>query len=354
MEELVINLHMHTRFSDGHACHTEIAHAAIQASLDAIIITDHNIWVNGFEGYVQEGRRRVLVMIGEEIHNQARQPQKSHLMVFGAGRELSSFASDPQVLIDKVRQSDGLSFLAHPFEDSLPAFGETDIGWADWNVTGFTGLELWNGMSEFKSVVKNKIQAVFFAFYPQYIARGPLHRTLQKWDELLGTGKRVVAIGGSDAHALPMSLGPLHRVIFPYLFHFRAINTHLFIPSPLSGDSVADRRTILEALRQGHAFVGYDLPASTRGFRFTAHVKEGVFTMGDEVSARTGVTFQIRLPRKAECRLVQDGRVLKTWREREVCTHTTTQPGAYRVEVYLHYLGEQRGWIFSNPIYVRP
>jgi hypothetical protein len=354
MEELVINLHMHTRFSDGHASHAEIAHAAILASLDAIIITDHNIWVNGFEGYVQEGRRRVLVLIGEEIHNQARQPQKSHLMVFGAGRELATFAPDPQQLVDKVRQADGLSFLAHPFEDALPAFGETDIGWADWNVNGYTGLELWNGMSEFKTVVKNKFTAVLYAFFPQYIAHGPLPRTLQKWDELLNAGNRVVAIGGSDAHALPMSLGPLHRTIFPYLFHFRAINTHLMTQSPLSGDPAADRRQILEALRLGHGFIGYDLPASTRGFRFTAHVKEGVFSMGDEVSARSGVTFQIRLPHKAECRLIQDGRVIKTWREREVCTHMTTQPGIFRVEAYIPFLGERRGWIFSNPIYVRP
>jgi hypothetical protein len=353
MEELVINLHMHTRFSDGHASHAEIAHAAIQASLDAIIVTDHNIWVNGLEGYVQEGRRRVLVMIGEEIHNQTRQPQKSHLMVFGAGRELSNFASDPQILLDKVRQSEGLSFLAHPFEDALPAFGETDISWADWNVNGFTGLELWNGMSEFKSVVKNKIQAIFYAFFPQYIAHGPLPRALQKWDELLAGGKRVVAIGGSDAHATPMSLGPLHRVIFPYLFHFRGINTHLFTQSPLTGESTADRRLILDALRQGHAFVGYDLPASTSSFRFTAHVKEGVFSMGDEVSARSGVTFQIRLPQKAECRLIQDGRVIKTWHGREVCTHLTTQPGVFRIEAYLSFLRERRGWIFSNPIYVR-
>ena len=353
MEELVINLHMHTRFSDGHASHAEIAHAAIQASLDAVIVTDHNIWVNGFEGYVQQGRRRVLVMVGEEVHNQARQPQKSHLMIFGASRELATFASDPQQLVDKVKQSDGLSFLAHPFEDALPAFGETDISWADWNVIGFTGLELWNGMSEFKSVIKNKLQAVLYALFPQYIAHGPPSRTLQKWDELLTSGKCVVAIGGSDAHASPMSLGPIHRVIFPYLFHFRAINTHLFTPTPLTGDSTTDRRLILDALRQGHAFVGYDLPASTRGFRFTAHVKEGVFSMGDEVSAHAGVTFQIRLPRKAECRMIQDGQVIKTWHNREVCTHLTTQPGVFRVEAYLPYLGERRGWIFSNPIYVR-
>ena len=35
------------------------------------------------------------------------------------------------------------------------------------------------------------------------------------------------------------------------------------------------------------------------------------------------------------------------------CTHITTEAGVYRVEVYRRYLGKRRGWIYSNPIYVR-
>jgi hypothetical protein len=255
-------------------------------------------------------------------------------------------------LIDKVIQSGGLAFLAHPFEDALPMFNEDDISWADWQVDGFTGIELWNGMSELKTVIKNKIQAVFYAFFPQYLARGPLQRTIQKWDEMLTAGRRVVAVGGSDAHGLPMSLGPLHRVIFPYQFHFACINNHLFIPGPLTGDAVEDSRAVLDSLRQGHSYIGYDLPSPTRGFKFTAHSKDGVFLMGDEVSLKGGVTFQIRLPAKGECVLVHNGQKIKTWQEREISTYVVTLPGYYRVECYIHFLGQKRGWIFSNPIYV--
>jgi hypothetical protein len=32
---------------------------------------------------------------------------------------------------------------------------------------------------------------------------------------------------------------------------------------------------------------------------------------------------------------------------------TAIEPGAYRVEVYRNFRGLNRGWIFSNPIYVR-
>jgi hypothetical protein len=99
--------------------------------------------------------------------------------------------------------------------------------------------------------------------------------------------------------------------------------------------------------------VAYDLPASTRGFNFTATGKNGVALMGDEISPTGGLSFKIKLPRIAECRLIKDGRLLKTWANRENCTHITTESGVYRVEVYCQHMGLRRGWIFSNPIYVR-
>jgi hypothetical protein len=52
--------------------------------------------------------------------------------------------------------------------------------------------------------------------------------------------------------------------------------------------------------------------------------------------------------------LVKDGKVIKTWQNRETAAHITTEPGIYRIEAYIHYLGRLRGWIFSNPIYVIP
>jgi len=235
----------------------------------------------------------------------------------------------------------------------MPIFHEDDLSWVDWEVEGYTGIELWNGMSEIKSVSKNALSALFYGFFPQYMPHGPLTRTLRLWDGLLASGKRIAVVGGSDAHAIPFNLGPLHRIIYPYEFHFRCVNTHLITPETLSGDLPADRSMILEALRQGHAFVGYDLPATTRGFRFTAHGQDGDASMGDELPLLRGATLEIRLPQKAECRLIWNGQVIKTWQDRENCAFNATQPGSYRVEVYIHFLGSRRGWIFSNPIYLR-
>jgi hypothetical protein len=74
--------------------------------------------------------------------------------------------------------------------------------------------------------------------------------------------------------------------------------------------------------------------------------------MGDDLTNRGGVTFQIHLPMRTECVLLKDGKPLRTWQKHELCTYITTEPGVYRVEVYIRYLGMRRGWIFSNPVYV--
>ena len=353
MHEIVVNLHMHTRYSDGTGTHKDIAEAAIKTGLDAVIVTDHNVLVQGVEGYYRVNRSRVLLLVGQEVHDQDRDPQKNHLLVLNANRDVSTLADDPQTLINGVAEAGGLSFIAHPRDPEAPAFNETDISWEAWDVHGYTGIELWNGLSELKTVIPTKIHGAFFAFFPQFIGYSPILEVLQRWDDLLADGQHVVAIGGSDAHALNMHIGPLRRVIFPYGFHFRAVNTHVFIPQPLTGDVPTDKRMIYEALGAGRCFVGYDLPASTRGFIFKAKGLEQSAVMGEEISSRRGVTLQAHLPEAAEIRLIKDGKTVGIWRDSQACAFSVSEAGAYRVEAWKNYLGRKRGWIFSNPIYVR-
>jgi hypothetical protein len=251
-----------------------------------------------------------------------------------------------------VRAAGGICFIAHPVESAMPAFGETDISWVDWDVTGFTGIELWNGFSEFKSVAKGKWDAVAYAFFPEFIPHGPLPETLRRWDELTAKGQRVVAVGGSDAHAQHKSLGPLHKIIFPYEYHFSTINTHTLMPTPLTGDLIRDRKMVFDALASGHCFIGYDLPAPTNGFHFSAQSKDSTAIMGDEITPAGAVTLQAKLPSAAEIRLVKNGKVIKSAHS-ERLVHITDEPGVYRIEAYKRYLGKLRGWIFSNPVYLK-
>ena len=353
MNEITLNLHMHTRYSDGTGSHADIAQAALHANLDAVIVTDHNVWVQGPEGYYKEGKKRVLVIIGEEIHDQDREPQKNHLLVMGADQELAQYADEPQKLINAVNKAEGLSFIAHPNDPPQPFINDLGYEWVDWEINGFTGLEIWNGLSEFKGRIHTKLQALFFAYLPNFTTLAPRQETLQKWDELLSTGKRIVAVCGSDAHAIHASMGPLKRTLFPYETHFKGINNHLMLPEELSGDPVLDKRMTLTALRSGHNFIGYDIPAPTKAFRFTAQGKLDSVSIGDELPAKGGVTLQAHLPSLADIRLIKDGEVIKEWKKKKICTHITSEPGVYRIEAYKRYLGRKRGWIFSNPIYLR-
>ena len=353
MHEIVVNLHMHTRFSDGSGTHKDIAQAAMQTGLDAVIVTDHNVLVQGAEGYYRFGPSRVLLLVGQEVHDQDRVPQKNHLLVFNANRDLSALADDPQTLINGVRDAGGICFIAHPRDPEAPAFHEDDISWVDWSVQNYTGIELWNGLSELKVVARTKLHGIFYAFFPKFIAHYPIPEVLQRWDDLMSNGNRVVAVGGSDAHALDLHLGPVHRTIFPYDFHFKTVNTHVFVPEPLTGDVPTDKKMIYEALAAGRCFVAYDLPAPTRGFTFKAKGLETSVIMGEEISVKGGVTLQAHVPEPAEIHLIKDGKEIGIWKKNHVCAYTATEPGVYRVEVFRNYLGKKRGWIYSNPIYVR-
>jgi hypothetical protein len=352
MNELILNLHMHTVYSDGSGTHADLGRAALKSGLDVILVTDHNILVKGTDAYLRDGKKRVLILTGEEIHDQDRDPQKNHLLVFGVDDELATLADDPQSLIDAVHTSGGICFLAHPVDPALDEFGETDISWEDWGIGGYTGIELWNGYSELKMVTKGKWNAVAYAFFPEFIPHGPDPDLLRRWDILTREGRRVVAIGGSDAHAQHRSLGFLHKTIFPYEYHFSTINTHLLAPEPLTGDLPHDRTMVFTELSKGHCFIGYDLPARTRGFCYSAKSKECSIIMGDEIFSKSMVTLQAKFPEPAEIYLINNGRVVKTM-VGDTLLHFTDEPGAYRVEAYKNYLGKKRGWIFSNPIYIK-
>jgi len=350
--EYVGNPHTHTLFSDGEGSHEEIAQAALQTDLDFVFVTDHNVYVSGLDGYRYQGEKRVLLLVGEEIHDQQRDPQKNHLLAFEARQEMAHLAHDTQNLIDQIRLAKGTAFLAHPVDPDAPLINNDDLSWVDWDIDGYAGLEIWNFMSEFKGLLSTFRKALGYINHPERIGRGPFPAALARWDEMLAKGKRVAIIGGADAHATTVVHGPLKRVVFPYEFLFRTVNTHLLTTKPLNGKVAHDRRLLHESMRKGRCFVGYDLPAPTRGFRFTAETDAGRVQMGETATAHIGVTLQVRLPRRAEIRLLHNGEELKVWQHAEAAVHLVKQPGAYRVEVYLLFEGERRTWILSNPIYV--
>jgi len=323
-----------------------VAVAAGQAGIDLCLVTDHNAYLPEQAGW----RSGVLILVGEEVHDPA-QPDVNHLLVFGASRDLAPLAGDAQAVVDAARGEGALTFIAHPFERPGRVADKTAINWEAWHVRGYTGLEIWNYMSEFKGRLASMAQALGMAYLPQAAIRGPYAETLARWDALQASGP-IYAIGGSDAHAQEYTLGPLHREVFGYRHLFGAVNTHLLARADWTGALPADARTVYEALEHGRAFVAYDALADARGFRFEARAGDESWPQGSIVTARPGLVLRAEVPRRAHLRLLHDG--IPAWEAYGASIeYASPAAGSWRVEAYRQWYGRPRGWIFSNPITVR-
>lgn len=342
------NVHMHTTASDGTVCHRDLARFAAGAGLDFIIVTDHNVFEPGLDGWHGE----TLLLVAEEVHDPGREPQSSHALCFGIKEDVARYAPDPQALIDAVNAQGGFCFLAHPFERDVAGFlPEPNISWRDWQVTDFAGMELWNYMSEFKSSLKSRAGAVLYAYVPSLAIFGPYPETLQKWDQLLST-RPVSAMGGSDAHGTVYRLGPLSRAVQPYDYLFRCVNTHLLTEEPLTGDLDGDRAKIYEALKTGRGFLGNERLGAMEGFNFWGRSGDDEATMGEVLTLHKAVELRLSVPELATLRILRNGQVIATGRGRELAL-MTPQPGVYRAEASRRSCLRNRGWVFSNPVYVR-
>lgn len=348
MIELVCNFHSHTFFSDGTYSHRAIVAAAARAGLDVVGVVDHNVWVGGLQGYYD----RVLLLVGEEVHDPCRQPQVNHALILGTERELALLAASPQELMDAAREQGALIFLAHPVE-YVPRWlwdrlGEPALPWVDREVVGFTGLELWNAMSEFKARLRTPLHALYYALFPNRFLRGPFPEAVRWWEQLWLSEIPVVAVGGADAHGHAYALGPWRRVLFPYEWLFRAVNTHLLVDHPLQRRLELDWPLIRDALQAGRAWIANDLLGSSRGFRFEARSGHRQATIGGTLRRAGAVQMEAAASFSGEFRLIRFGGGVVARTRGRMLRHLTAEPGIYRIEVYRG----GRLWILTNPIRV--
>ncbi len=347
-KEFVGNLHIHSKYSDGTATIEEIAAAAGRAGLDFIGINDHYHLKGMREG--KEGRRDgVVVLVGSELNQ-----RYNHYLAYNISAEIPSDTDNPQTVIDAARAQGGLGFIAHPFELGSPLHddGHTFV-WNRWDVTGFTGISIWN----FSSIWKGNARSLLSGLYCYHNMRAadldPLGETLAKWDELTRS-RKVVAIGGSDNHGVKFKalLGLIRGRIFDYEYAFRAVNTHVLLSDEMPADFGAAKRAIYDALEEGRCFVACSLFADPRGFRFEAETAAGLIPMGGDVSLKESPTLTVKAPARGQIRIIHNGHVIKTETAAEL-SHRPAEPGPYRAEVRLpRAFVKTRAWIFSNPIYV--
>ena len=128
MHEVIANLHVHTTYSDGSKNHQEIIQDALNSHIDVLFFVDHNVFVRNVEGYYSNGKnKKVMVIMGEEVHDLNAIPQKNHMLVLGAKDSCALNGDDPKKLVENALSMGGLTFIAHPYDPALPFFNEPDI-----------------------------------------------------------------------------------------------------------------------------------------------------------------------------------------------------------------------------------
>jgi hypothetical protein len=335
-------IHVHSTLSDGSGTVEEIIRAAQSATLDFLILTDHehlDARDQGYEGW----HDNLLLLVGEEVtprfHN--------HYLAFGIREKVKGRGNrDPQEMVHAVAAQGGLGFIAHPIGEGYPTRAMA-CPWLDWQVTGFTGIEVWSYMHDWACGLSLANCPMALA-RPDGIISGPPRQALDIWDAI-GKERPVVAIGTLDIHAARIP-GLIYPRILPYSFVFRTIRTHVLLDEPLPRDEPAHvAAQVYRAIGAGRCFFAHDGFGDSTGFQFTAQ-RHGtvVATMGDAIPLQPDLRLYAVLPEPAHVCLLRDGAVIMESHGKRVA-YSAAVPGVYRVEVRR----DSRPWIFSNAIYVR-
>jgi hypothetical protein len=123
------------------------------------------------------------------------------------------------------------------------------------------------------------------------------------------------------------------------------VNTHILAAK-------LDEATVRDALKRGHAYVAHDWLCEATGFAFIAEGKAKQRVMGDEIKLAEAMKLKVATPAVCTLKLIHNGNVVQTIQGDKMEFEPKTK-GVYRVEAWLELDGEQRPWIYSNPIYVR-
>ena len=368
-------LHSHSRYShDSDVPFEDILRAVKGAGLDFICLSDYptagradfNLQWRG----LHEGK---LFIPGFEM--------KEGIMPFGvASGIVLSNETDSATLAHQIAANGGLLFYAHPEEPR------------DWDRPELVGMEIYNIHSDFKRF-SHKPQVLLPDLllnqgrYPEHVLHRLFSRPvdfLHHWDDLNRT-RHITGIAGNDCHqnigfrgiytasgtirvedTSPKTLKefklnwfsrPLARLFFGpllpdrMLFHVqldpyeriaRFVNTHV-LARELSEPA------ILDALRAGRVFVGFDMIADSSSFRWFAAAGTNQTVMGEMAPFSTGTRLHAMSPLPCRFTVLKDGRAVFQ-QEGRSADWTPPGPGKYRVEAELKVLDAWVPWVYANPI----
>ncbi len=389
-------LHAHAEDSD-HTGGTrvEMLAEAKKAGVDVILLTDHHRPPRDFIDQSWRGLHDgVLFVPGSEAAGFLLYPTRSIM---------NHMNDATPALIEATRANGGLIFLSHIEERP------------NHSMVGLDGMEIYNRHADAKKDAAGLIAIMikltaptslaelrknvslypdeFFAAQVEYPAD-----YMAKWDAETKT-RRLTGIAANDCHhnyvllvkmvdhetikvgtnvdsddrmrTISARLRPgireltkdhrpgdvLARVdLDPYSRSFRNVSTHILAPT-------RSEAAVREALRSGHAYVSHDWMCDPSGFRFEllSHFDLGkspsadarrLAIQGDETKLRDGLRLRAEFPVACHIRLLETGNVVAE-QAGDRLEYDVMRPGVYRVEGWLESGSEERGWLYSNPIYIR-
>ena len=346
-------IHAHTNLG-GHSTGSfdELIAAANANDLDFVLMTEHYSetfdtaaqTLNGVYG-------KTLFVGGNEIDTS---DGDRFLLIPGGGEAAKAWNQGTTAFLEKAHAENKLAFVTYPEK------------FKSWD-SNFDGIEVFSLHTAAKQMSWLTALGDLIWSYPSYpeltfaknLARPDAN--LAKFDEI--SAKRNISLfAGTDAHS---DLG-LHLIgtdggqklinikLDPYETVFRIARIHVLLPTGVE----LNRESLIEAVKAGRFFVGFDALGDSAGFRFTTAPESAL--PREVVGFREGMTLSASVPGNliADFVVYCNGEVVLNSKEqyRTSIEIPVARPGTYRVEVYRTWLGspfDKMPWIMSNPIYVR-
>ena len=294
-------LHIHSARSDGRGTVDEIAQAAARAGLKFIVVTDHGDGTRAPDPPVY--RAGVLCLDGVEISTTG-----GHYIAIDMPKAPYPLGGEPRDVVDDVKRLGGFGIVAHPDSPKL------DLRWRGWD-TPFDAIEIINPDTSWRQQMTTPeaagersrpklflVERLFsYPIRPAESIASLIQPTevLEQWDAA-ARRRRVVMIGGADAHAQiawRTSDPPETRLALPmpsYDSSFRMMSVRIRPEKALSGDAAMDAGIIVRAIRAGHLYTAVDGAATPPAFEFTATNARGTAHAGDALGIGGPVTLRVR------------------------------------------------------------
>lgn len=334
-------IHIHTSHSDGSADIEQIAQAAKKAGLKWIIITDHNK-IAAKEGFYHG----VCVITGDEISPEG----ENHYLALNAQKHIDETLPIEEI-ISQVKIQGALGFVAHPDESEDRKNSYKPIRWQNFDLREFDGIEIWNHLSDWGDGydATNIFKGIYSFLFKNNILKGPSKRVLSWWDEINNEEEKITpAIFGVDAHCLNIGKFIFKVKVFTYLETFKTLTNFILVKNPLPQEFEVQKKIILDGIKNGRNLMVNQALKNGENVVYKITNAKGEADLGESIALEEESKIILRLPEKAELKIIRNGEIIYAKNSKEVILPITDK-GKYRFEAYL----KNRPWIFSNPILVK-